>query len=197
VKRLLVFAFLVAVGCGKSTAPSASMPSASVVSAGVVDAAAMGDDAGVLPMDAREAAQWEAAKEADPDELERLADLVGCEGLRERAADTELRGRAIAAMQYCPDFSELPWLVQVGMTGKDEEATAALDAIVELSARPRRATDPEDADELHAGCGALLDLAKAADRPKERRVRAIRALRMLAERGCVKRTEIPTDLDAH
>jgi hypothetical protein len=197
VRSLLVFALLVTIGCGKSTAPSASMPSASVGSAVAVDASgAAGDDAGAAPMDAREAAQWEAAKEKDPEELARLEDLVGCEGLKERAVDAELRGTAIQAMQYCRDFSELPWLVEVGATGKDEEAKAALDAIVELSARPRRATDPEDADELHTGCRALLDLAKAVDRPKERRVRAIRALRMLADRGCVKGAEIPTDLDA-
>ena len=29
-----------------------------------------------------------------------------------------------------------------------------------------------------------------------RRVMAIRALRMLSERGCVKKVEIPTELDA-
>ena len=196
-RSLLVFALLVTVGCGKSTAPSASMPSASVASAVRVDASsAAGDDADAAPMDAREAAQWEATKDGEPEELARLARLVGCEGLRDRADDAALRSTAILAMQYCPDFSELPWLAQVGATGKDEEAKAALDDIVELAARPRRATDPEDADELHTGCGALLDLAKATDRPKERRVRAIRALRMLADRGCVKRADIPTDLDA-
>jgi hypothetical protein len=147
-------------------------------------------------MDAREAAQWAAAKEGDPEELARLADLVGCEGLRERGEAAEQRATAIRAMQYCRDFSELPWLAQIGAAGGDDDARAALETVVELAARPRRATDPEDADELHAGCGALLDLAKAADRPKARRVLAIRALRMLSERGCVKRSDIPTDLDA-
>jgi hypothetical protein len=78
----------------------------------------------------------------------------------------------------------------------DDDAKAALESIVELAARRRRATDPEDADELHAGCVALLDLARSTERSKERRVLAIRALRMLAERGCVKRADIPTDLDA-
>jgi hypothetical protein len=99
-------------------------------------------------------------------------------------------------MQYCRDFSELPWLAEVATTGSDEEAKEALDAVVELAARPRRATDPEDADELHTGCGALLELARGAERPRVRRVMAIRALRMLSERGCVKKAEIPTELDA-
>jgi hypothetical protein len=147
-------------------------------------------------MEAREAAQWAAAKEGDPEELSRLADLVGCEGLRERGEAAELRPTAIRAMQCCRDLSELPWLARIGATGQDDDARAALETVVELAARPRRATDPEDAEELHTGCGALLELAKAADRPKPRRVLAIRALRMLSDRGCVKRADIPTDLDA-
>jgi hypothetical protein len=149
-------------------------------------------------MDAREAAAWAVAvaKDHDPEDLARLADLVGCQGLRDRADQTELRGTAIRAMEYCGDFSELPWLAQVGTAGNDDEARAALDVVVELSAMPRRATDPEDADELHVGCGALLDLARGVARPKERRVLAIRALRMLSERGCVKLRDIPRELDA-
>lgn len=197
---LLALAFLTLAGCGKSTAQSASMPSSSVPSAGAGDAApaASTEGAGPPAMDAREAAAWAAAggKDAEPEELARLADLVGCVGLRERADEADLRGTALRAMQYCRDFSELPWLAQVATTGTDEEAKAALDAAVELAARPRRATDPEDADELHTGCGALLELARGADRPKGRRVLAIRALRMLSERGCVKKAEIPTELDA-
>jgi hypothetical protein len=194
---------LASIHCGKSTAPSASMPSASVLDAGgsgatAAAAASSGDDAGLGPMDARESAAWAAAaaKDRDPEDLARLAELVGCQGLRERADQADRRGTAIRAMEFCGDFSELPWLSQVATTGSDDEARAALDAVVELSAMPRRATDPEDADELHVGCGALLDLARGAQRPKERRVLAIRALRMLSERGCVKRADIPTELDA-
>jgi hypothetical protein len=187
-------------GCGKSTAPSASMPSSSVPSSAAADGAtaAAVDDAGVPPMDAREASLWTAAgaKDADPEDLARLADLVGGTGLRERADDATRRMTALRAMQYCGDFSELPWLAEVATTGKDDEARAALDSAVELAARPRRATDPEDADELHTGCGALLELAKGVERPKERRVGAIRALRMLVDRGCVKKADIPTELDA-
>ncbi|HEY8088112.1 MAG TPA: hypothetical protein VIF09_09705 [Polyangiaceae bacterium] len=196
-RRVLVFAVLAALDCGKSAQPSASMPSASAPSGSVGDAApSREDDAGLAPMDPRETAQWAAAKDGDAEELARLADLVGCEGLRERADTAELRLTAIQAMQFCTDFSELPWLAQVGGTGKDDEARAALGTVVELAAMPRRSTDPEDADELHVGCGALLELARTVDRPRERRALAIRALRMLADRGCVKRADIPVDLDA-
>jgi hypothetical protein len=147
-------------------------------------------------MEAREAAAWEAARGGEPDELMRLADLLGCEGLRERADRPALRSTAIAAMAYCADFSELPWLARLGAEGSDADAPPALEAIVDLAAQPRRSTDPEDADELHAGCEQLLRLARDPAKPRERRVLAIRSLRMLSERGCVKRGDIPADLDA-
>ena len=149
----------------------------------------------MLPMDAREGAQWEAAAGGDPEELMRTADLVGCQGLRERASPPDLRAMAIRAMRYCPDYSELPWLAELATAKSEADARAALDVITDLAARPRRATDPEDADELHAGCGALLALARSPAQPRERRVLAVRALRMLSERGCVRRADIPTEFD--
>lgn len=167
--------------------------------AGGLDAAifAAEGDGGVAPMDAREAAQWAVAKQGDPEELMRLADMVTCTGLRERATQQpELRETALAAARYCHDFSELPWLAQVGTEGSDADARAALEAADALAARPRRSVDPEDADDLHTGCATLLVLARRADAPRDRRVLAIRALRMLADYGCVKRPDIPTDLDA-
>jgi hypothetical protein len=195
---LLIFLLILFVSaCGKGKATTAAAPSASSATSGVdAGAAAEGDD-GALPMGAREVAQWAAAKEGDPEELMRLADLVTCTGLHERSVQQpELRPTALAAATYCRDFSELPWLAQVGTEGSDAEARAALDAIVDLAARPRRSVDPEDADELHTGCATLLTLARTPDRPRDRRVLAIRALRMLADYGCVKRPDIPTDLDA-
>jgi len=188
----------VTAGCGKSTAPSSpgSGGSASGAPVAAVASVAAGGDGGLPAMEGREAAQWAMAKEGEAEELARLADLEGCEGLRERADDAELRMTAIRAMQYCRDFSELPWLAQIAAGPSDDEAKAALESVVELAARPRRATDPEDADELHTGCGALLELARAQERPRARRVLAIRALRMLADRGCAKKADIPTELDA-
>ena len=124
------------------------------------------------------------------------ADRVGCDGLHEGAARASDRLTALRAAQFCDDFSELPWLAQVGEDGSDADARAALDAAVELAARPRRSVDPEDADDLHVGCTTLLGLALAPDRPRERRVLAVRALRMLSEYGCVKRGDIPIDFDS-
>jgi hypothetical protein len=183
---------LAAMQCGKATPPSA--PAAPATASAPDGARAPGDDGG--PMDEREEQAWADADGGEPQELIRLTDLVGCETLRERASDATRRAIAVRAMTYCPDFSELPWLADVAANGGDDDAVAALTAVVDQAARPRRATDPEDAEELHAGCGALLALARAADRPRARRVLAVSALRMLADRGCVVRADIPTDLDS-
>jgi hypothetical protein len=149
-------------------------------------------------MDERERTAWASAKDGEPEEQMRLADAIACEGLRQRAQEGDATTRAVAlrAMRYCRDFGELPWLAQVAAGDDDGEARLALEAIGELAARPRRATDPEDALELHEGCAGLLALAHATKKPRERRVLAVSALRMLAERGCVARTEIPAELDA-
>ena len=199
-RRALVAALLVVVpvtGCSKTQAPGspAAPGSPGAAAEAAVVPVATDDDAAV--MDAREAAQWAAAKDGDPEELMRLADLVKCDGLHEGAA---ARGgdrlTALRAAQYCDDFSELPWLVEVATTGSDGDAKAALDAIVAQAARRRRPVDPEDADELHAGCAALLALAGTKEAPKARRAPAVSALRMLVDYGCVKKEQIPGDLDA-
>ncbi len=199
-KRLLLAVCLLPglAACGKGKSPDAAVPSASSAAPAMAADRGLdaGDDGGTA-IDPREAAQWAVAREGEPEELMRLSDLVGCEGLAEGAAQPDLRPTALLAMQYCRDFSELPLLAQVGTDGNDADARSALGSAVALAARPRRSVDPEDADELHAGCGTLLSLARAVDRPRDRRVLAIRALRMLSEYGCVKRADIPADLDAH
>jgi hypothetical protein len=199
VKRRLLAVVLASglVACGKGKSPDATVPSASsAVPVAAVDRPGEAGDDGGGGMDPREAVQWAAARDGEPEELMRLADLAGCEGLAGGAAQPDLRPTALLAMQYCRDFTELPLLAQVGTEGSDGDARSALASAVALAARPRRSVDPEDADELHGGCTTLLALARDPARPRDRRVLAIRALRMLSEYGCVKRAEIPADLDA-
>jgi hypothetical protein len=189
--RLAIAGVLVAAqvaGCGKRAAVAGD----AAASGGAQDAAPAVGEA----MSEREAAQWEAARGGDPDERIRLAELVGCDGLEQRADNRELRPIALASMAYCPDFGELPWLAQVAKEGSDGDARTALEAVLDQAARPRRSTDPEDAEEIHAGCQTLVALARDLKAPRERRVLAVSALRMLSERGCVKREEIPAELDA-
>jgi hypothetical protein len=192
---LLLFAVFAAVDCGKGSTPAISATASASGSAAASGCVAC-DDAGVAAMDPQEADAWMRAKEGDEDDRLRLADLVGCGGLEDGAARADLRMTAIQAMAYCRDFTELPWLA--GIAGGDDEAQAiaALESVVDLAARPRRAVDPEDADELHGGCAALLALARAPERSLDRRALAVRALRMLVDRGCVKAADIPSELVA-
>jgi hypothetical protein len=193
VKRLAPLVLLLAAAaCGKGR-PSNGPSDARAAPEG--GSPVVEDEDGAAPMEPGEMRSWEQADSGEPPELIRLVDLVGCAGLRERSSRPALRATALRALAYCPDFSELPWLAEVAASGRGDEPRLALEAIVEQAARPRRAVDPEDAEELHTGCAALLALARATDRPKERRVLAIRALRMLADRGCVKLADIPGDLD--
>ena len=182
--------------CGRGTPAKVSTASSSAgVGSGTGADAGAGAAAGA-PMDPVEANAWTLAKDGEDEDRMRLAERIGCTGLEERADEPALRLTAIRAMAYCPDLGELPWLAEVATAGSDEEAAASLDTIVDLAAAPRRATDPDDAEELGAGCGALLSLARAPERPRSRRARAVSALRMLADRGCVKVGDIPKDLDA-
>jgi hypothetical protein len=104
-------------------------------------------------------------------------------------------------MAFAPEpgaFAGLPFLAEAARGPDDGQADAALESAVDLAARPRRAIDPEDAAEMKEGCDMLLALASDtnAKAVRSRRVKAIRALRMLADRGCVDPHAIPTDLDA-
>ena len=171
-------------GCGRSGrgGPSAAQPTSSS------PAEKSAADGGV----ARDEHVWELAQQGDDEDLATLAVHEGAAGLVEGAGDPALRMTAIRAMAFARGWAQMPFLAGVAATGDDAQAGAALDAILQLAARPRTAEDPEDAPELAEGCGKLLDLAKAAAKPRPRRVRAIRALRMMP---CPK-MDVPTDLDA-
>jgi hypothetical protein len=169
----LGFVLLAAGGCPRK--PSSPIEGGDAPINGDAEA---GADAGTR--DPRVEELWDRAGDGETDDLARLADREGTDGLVERASR---------------DLAALPFLAEVAAKGSDGEAEAALSSASQIAAEPRRATDPEDALELHEGCAALLAVARDVARPKPRRVGAIRALRMLAERGCVKREEIPTDLD--
>lgn len=135
---------------------------------------------------------WANAKDGDPEDLATLATHEGPMGLVEAAADPERRATALRAMAHARGFSHVPFLARVAKGENKEEAALALDALVDLAARPRTSEEPEDAEELEEGCRALASLANDARADRTRRVPAIRALRMLP---CPK-LEIATDLDS-
>jgi hypothetical protein len=195
--RALAFVAGSGLGCGRGGSPGlAAAGTGSAGAALATPAASSGEGEPLPPMDPIEADEWARASAGDEDAFARLVGRIGCDGVRERSRDPALRSVALRAMGYCPDFAELPWLADIATRSGDGEAADALGAILDEASRPRRARDPDDAEELAEGCGKLLALARAKSAPKARRVGAIRALRMLAERGCVKWSDIPTDLDA-
>ncbi|MCL2724340.1 MAG: hypothetical protein FWD69_07880 [Polyangiaceae bacterium] len=188
----VVLAALVGVcsACGKTgsgTAPNATPAEASAASVARVSAPA---DAGFAIL--RDVAMWAHAKEGDEEDLATLATHEGAAGLIEAAAEPALRTTALRAMGFAPGYAQTPFLARVAAGKDDADAKLALDALVEIAERVRRQDADEDADELGDACNQIVALAKDTGRPKERRIPAIRALRMLP---CPK-AGIPTDLDA-
>jgi len=158
-------------------------------------------DAGDAEVDAARPADveelWRQAGDAGDDELARLAASEGAEGLEQRAAVSAFRITALRAMGFTPGFSSLPTLGAAAQRGTPDEARAAVESADAIAARKREQVDPEEDDELGAGCAALLAAAKDATRPREVRIGAVRALRMLADhKPCPRASEIPTDVDA-
>jgi len=167
---------------------------------GAVDGAAPWLDASADANVARSAQleeSWTRAKDGDDDELARLAQKEGAHGLEERAASAQYRVTALRAMAFTPGFSSFATLGGAAEKGTDEEAKVAVESADAIAARKREQVDPEEDDELAAGCASLLAAAKNTQRARPIRIGAVRALRMLVDRPrCVKPADIPTDVDA-
>jgi hypothetical protein len=185
-------AFAACGGCRTPRVESTAASSPSAVSSSRGGPARADVDAGVLVHDPL---LWSHASGGDIEDLATLAAHEGAAGLVEATEDAAVRTIAIRAMAYAAGWAQLPYLVKVAGGKDDAEARLALDSTLELAARPRRAEDPEDADELREGCDGLGALARDPTRARPRRVSAVRALRMMA---CppTSSAELPADLDA-
>jgi hypothetical protein len=175
--------------CGKS--PTGD-PNVAAGKAGVpvVSRTSFPPEAG--PTAVRDVAMWTNARDGQTEDLASLATHEGAVGLVEAAAEPELRKTAVRAMAFARGWAQLPYLARAATEADDEEAKLALDSAVELAARRRTAEDVEDAAELREGCEKLGTLARDGERPRERRIVALRALRMLPG----PKQELPVDLDA-
>jgi hypothetical protein len=141
----------------------------------------------------RDVAMWTSARQGQIEDLATLATHEGAAGLVEAAAEPELRPTALRAMGFARGWAQLPYLAGTAAGTEDDDARTALQSAVELGARPRRSEDVEDEPELREGCEKLGALARDTAGARERRVLALRALRMIP---CPKQ-DLPTDLDAH
>lgn len=185
----VVIAFGACSACGKGAAPrGATSASASASASGSAEVVPLPVDGGPRAV----SALWARAKDGDDEDLGNLANHEGAFGLVEGASDAELRPTALRAMAFARGYAQVAFLAKTAEGGSDADARIALESLGDVAVRPRTAEDPEDADELEEGCRTLLSLAQTAAKPRERRVQAIRVLRMLP---CPK-AELPSDLDA-
>jgi hypothetical protein len=175
--------------CGRGAATASAAPTGADAGIDALEATA-----GAAPRDPLEEDLWTMAESGELADLARLYDHEGESGLVERASIPAYRKTAIAALGCGDDFTALPFLAGVAISGTDEEARLALESAGSLASMPRRMRDPEDALELRKGCDLLLSLARKTDAPARRRAMAISALRMLVG-VCTSATEIPPDLD--
>ncbi len=139
---------------------------------------------------------WALAREGDDLDLSRLARREGPASLARALDVPEARPTALRALACADGPPEIAPLARVAAKGDAADAAKALDTLLILAARPRRAEEIEDVDLLREGILALLALARDPASRRERRVPAIGALRMFADAGMLRREEIPTDLDA-
>jgi hypothetical protein len=187
-RRSLALALVIAsCSCGKGTSGGGTTPATSS-QAGVTSTTPDTDAA--VAWDDRTRDLWTRAKDGDEDDLMRLAAREGSAGLEEGARDSAWKNTAIRAMAYAPGLAQIAYLADVAKGGADEDARAALVSLATIAARVRTSEDPEDALELRAGCDTLKSLADDSSAPRERRIGAVRALRMLADRGCVRSADI-------
>lgn len=185
-RRAVVFALLAGCKCGSGAAADSGAAPAWLDAGADVNVA--------RPADVEEL--WKQAADAGDDELERLALAEGTAGLEERASSPDYRMTALRAMAFTAGFSAFPTLGSAAAHGSEPEALAAVDSADAIAARKRAQVDPEDDDELAAGCASLLAAAKDTARPRLVRVGAVRALRMLSDRPvCTRPDAIPTDVD--
>ncbi len=176
--------------CGKGGGAGGANVAAGTSSAPTISRTSFAPEAGAAAV--RDVAMWTSARDGQTEDLASLATHEGAAGLVEAAADTELRKTALRAMGFARGWAQLPYLAHTASEPDDDDARLALDSAGELSARRRTAEDVEDATELREGCEKLGVLARDAERPRERRILALRALRMMP---CPNQ-ELPADLDA-
>ena len=150
-------------------------------------------EAGVV--DSEYSELWVRASDGTEEDSMRLARALGPEGLVAGASSRATRLVAVRAMAFADGFAGLPWLSELAAGEDVALAKEAVDSAVAMASRGRDQNDPEDAEELRSGCDKLLAIAKNGKHDKIVRIRAVRALRLVADRGCVKIEDIPTDFD--
>jgi hypothetical protein len=141
---------------------------------------------------------WQAALAGEVRDVARLADREGAVGLLEGLEEGgPVALAALTALPYADDAElSLRRLGEIAIALDADKARPVLDAVLGISSRRRRQTEPLDPGGARSCAEALLDIARRKDLAVRARARAISALRLLADRGAVDARAIPVDLDA-
>ena len=141
---------------------------------------------------------WQRALGQDPLDLARLADREGAGGLLEGLEEGGPLG--LAALDALPfaDDAEAAYqrLGEIVRQMDPAQSPPVVRAITGIALRPRRQTEPVDPPGMRSCAQALLEVAGKKSVAGPLRAKAITALRLLAERGAVDASLVPTDLDA-
>jgi hypothetical protein len=183
------------VACGR-TSPSASAPDSSHAPSTKPAAAlvAAPDGGASEARDAYVDELYRRAADGTEEDLMRLARRLGPLDLFDTARTKDERRIAVRAMAFTEGLAALPILADLAAGDDEALALDASESATSLAGRGRDQNDPEDAEEMRAGCTKLLALAKGSG-TKAVRIHAVRTLRLLADRGCVKADDIPKDFD--
>jgi hypothetical protein len=141
---------------------------------------------------------WQRAASQDPLDLARLADREGAGGLLEGLEEGGPLGLvALAALPFADDAdAAFQRLGEIVRQIDPVESSPVVSAITAIALRPRRQTEPVDPPGLRSCAHVLLDVAQKKSLAAALRAEAITALRLLAEKGAIEQSLIPTDLDA-
>lgn len=132
---------------------------------------------------------WQLAGSLSNEDLGHLAVREGSAGLVAGATNPDRRKVAVYALRFVDDLDALPFLGEVAAGADAPIALAAADSATEIAAGRRGALDAEDALEVRDGCDRFAAVAKDPGKPKPLRLRAVRVLRLLEDRGCAR--EVP------
>lgn len=140
---------------------------------------------------------WIQAKDEDPLERARLAEIVGASGLLLGLEDGgAIAETALASLPYADDAEiALRRLGELALAADARGLDPLLAAILEIAGRPPKDREALDAEGARACGEAVVSIASRASLDRALRARAVSAARALAAKGYVDPARIPSDLD--
>ena len=143
------------------------------------------------PMPITGDALFTAAEAGDPEDALRLLQREGTQGLVRALSEEKLRVAAIHGLGQTQGLGAVRPLVRAADDSAEPEL--ALRTAVDLIVQARRSADVDAPEEIRDAARVLAEMTQDERRPPPVRALALRALRLLADRGAVAPGTIPTD----